>query len=225
VLATGLIDELPHLEGLRRVWGRDLHICPCFDGHEVRDKRFVVFGVPERLAHLGSWVSMWSPHVTVVTKQSLDPAGADRLGVLGIEVVRDEVRGLIHKDTWASQPKAVSTSSVMRLGSRRVSGPHRGWPRRCAMSMRPASQAQTSTGGRADRACLPSETQRIRSRTSLTQPRPGRTLVRGLRRTSLSCCCRRNARPTPRGFYKRRRPEGPGGSSPGEGGFFECVDE
>jgi thioredoxin reductase len=98
VLATGLIDELPHLEGLRRVWGRDLHICPCFDGHEVRDKRFVVFGVPERLAHLGSWVSMWSPHVTVVTKQSLDPAGADRLGVLGIEVVRDEVRGLIHKD-------------------------------------------------------------------------------------------------------------------------------
>src|ERR1700758_3438919 len=83
VLATGLIDELPHLEGLGRVWGRDLHICPCFDGHEVRDKRFLVFGVPERLVHLGSWLSMWSPHVTVVTKQSLDPAGADRLGVLG----------------------------------------------------------------------------------------------------------------------------------------------
>jgi len=42
-----------------------------------------------------------------------------------------------------------------------------------------AGFAMTSTGGRADRACLRSETQRTRSRTSLTQPRPGRTLVRG----------------------------------------------
>jgi len=31
VLATGLIDELPPLKGLRKVWGRDLRICPCFD--------------------------------------------------------------------------------------------------------------------------------------------------------------------------------------------------
>jgi thioredoxin reductase len=112
VLATGLIDELPHLEGLGRVWGRDLHVCPCFDGHEVRDKRFVVFGVPERLVHLGSWLSMWSPRVTVVTKQPLDPAGADRLGVLGIEVVRDEVKGLIHKD---NQLVAVSTESGAQI--------------------------------------------------------------------------------------------------------------
>ena len=112
VLATGLIDELPHLEGLGRVWGRDLHICPCFDGHEVRDKRFVVFGVPERLVHLGSWLSMWSPRVTVVTKQSLDPAGADRLGVLAIEVVRDEVKGLIHQD---NQLVAGSTESGAQI--------------------------------------------------------------------------------------------------------------
>jgi len=58
VLATGLIDELPPLKGLRKVWGRDLRICPCFDGNEARNQRFVVFGLPERLAQLGSWVSM-----------------------------------------------------------------------------------------------------------------------------------------------------------------------
>ena len=54
VLATGLVDELPPLKGLRKVWGRDLHVCPCFDGCEFRNQRFVVFGLPERLAHMGS---------------------------------------------------------------------------------------------------------------------------------------------------------------------------
>ncbi len=98
VLATGLIDELPPLKGLRNVWGRDLHICPCFDGHEFRNQRFVVFGLPERLPQMGSWVSMWSHHVTVVTKHSLDPAGVERLRLLSIAVLNDQVSGLVHHD-------------------------------------------------------------------------------------------------------------------------------
>lgn len=108
VLATGLIDELPPLKELRKVWGRDLRICPCFDGNEVRNQRFVVFGLHERLAQLGSWVSMWSPNVRVVTKHSFDANGAERLRLLGIEVVRDEVTGLVHQD---DRLVAVSTES------------------------------------------------------------------------------------------------------------------
>ena len=108
VLATGLIDELPPLTGLRKVWGRDLRICPCFDGNEVRNQRFVVFGLQERLAQLGSWVSMWSPSVRVVTKHSFDASGAERLRLLGIEVVCDEVTGLVHED---DRLVAVSTES------------------------------------------------------------------------------------------------------------------
>jgi thioredoxin reductase len=108
VLATGLIDELPPLKGLRKVWGRNLRICPCFDGNEVRNQRFVVFGLPERLAHLGSWLSMWSPDVRVVTKHSFDASGAERLRLLGIEVVRDEVTGLVHEN---NRLVAISTES------------------------------------------------------------------------------------------------------------------
>jgi thioredoxin reductase len=108
VLANGLIDELPPLKGLRKVWGRDLRICPCFDGNEVRNQRFVVFGLPERLVQLGSWVSMWSPNVRVVTNHPFDASGAERLRLLGIEVVRDEVIGLVHQD---DRLVAVSTQS------------------------------------------------------------------------------------------------------------------
>jgi thioredoxin reductase len=98
VLATGLKDDLPPLAGIRRVWGRDLRICPCFDGHEVSNRRFVVFGLHERLAQLGSWVSMWSPHVTVVTEHPLEPEEAEKLSLLGIKLVRDRVTGLVHEN-------------------------------------------------------------------------------------------------------------------------------
>jgi thioredoxin reductase len=98
VLATGLVDELPDLKGIPKVWGRDLHICPRFDGHEFRDQRFVVFGLPERLAQLGSWVSMWSPRVTVVTRDLPDAAGAERLRLLGVNLIQDRVTGLIHNE-------------------------------------------------------------------------------------------------------------------------------
>jgi thioredoxin reductase len=108
VLATGLIDELPPLKGPRKVWGRDLRIGPRFDGNEVRNQRFVVFGLPERLAQLGSWVSMWSSKVSVVTKHSFDASGAERLRLLGIEVVGDEVTGLVHEN---DRLVAVSTES------------------------------------------------------------------------------------------------------------------
>jgi thioredoxin reductase len=112
VLATGLVDVLPPLKGLPAVWGRDLGVCPCFNGHEVRNGRFVVFGMPERLAQLGSFVSMWSPDVTVITTHPLDSGGADRLRLLGIQILHDEVTGLVHKD---DRLVALSTESGQEI--------------------------------------------------------------------------------------------------------------
>ena len=97
VLATGLVDEVPPLEGVPEAWGRDLRVCPCFDGYEVRGGRFVVFGVPARLTHMAAWVSMWSPDVTVVTRTAFGEADAEKLRLLGIPVVHDEVKGLRHE--------------------------------------------------------------------------------------------------------------------------------
>lgn len=96
VLATGVVDELPPLTGLPPAWGRDVRVCPCFDGYEVRGKRFVVFGLPERLAHMASWVSMWSDDVTVVSTQPLPHNDMERLQLLNIPVIYDEVSGLLH---------------------------------------------------------------------------------------------------------------------------------
>ncbi|MBC3920377.1 NAD(P)/FAD-dependent oxidoreductase [Undibacterium sp. CY18W] len=98
VLATGLKDILPAVTGVGDLWGDDLRVCPCFDGYEVLDRQFVVFGLPERLAHMAAWVSMWSSHVTVVSRHEFDAAEQNKFRLLNIHVVQDEVLGLNHSD-------------------------------------------------------------------------------------------------------------------------------
>ncbi|MBO0781635.1 MAG: NAD(P)/FAD-dependent oxidoreductase [Ktedonobacteraceae bacterium] len=98
VLATGLVDVLPSVPGLREGWGRDVHVCPCFSGYEVRDKHLVAFGLAELLAQLGSFLTAWSPSVTVVTPHEFDSTALDRLHELGVEIVRDEVTALVRQD-------------------------------------------------------------------------------------------------------------------------------
>ena len=41
LVATGLVDELPAIEGLAEHWGRDVIHCPFCHGYEVRDQRIV----------------------------------------------------------------------------------------------------------------------------------------------------------------------------------------
>lgn len=112
VLATGLKDELPELAGLPKVWGRDVRVCPCFDGFEVRRGHQVVFGLGERLAHMASWVSMWSDNVTVVSDHAFDEEDARKLRLLGIPVVPDTVVGLVHA---ADRLVAVTTGGGARI--------------------------------------------------------------------------------------------------------------
>ncbi|TCM16597.1 thioredoxin reductase (NADPH) [Novosphingobium sp. PhB165] len=97
VLATGIVDELPPISGVREAWGDDLRVCPCFDGHEVRNGKFVVFGIGARLAHMAAWVRMWSSDVTVVSRHDFTGVEAERLDLLGIRIRNDEVAGLVHE--------------------------------------------------------------------------------------------------------------------------------
>ena len=112
VLATGTIDELPEIAGISDTWGRDLHVCPCFDGYELRNGPFVVIGEPERLAYMASWVWMWCRDVTVVSPHQFNAVDAERLALLGIDVVDDEVASLIHED---QRLVAVTTSRWQRI--------------------------------------------------------------------------------------------------------------
>src|SRR5579859_3043495 len=51
LLATGLVDELPDIPGVRERWGRDVLHCPYCHGYEVRDQPLGVVGSGLRSVH------------------------------------------------------------------------------------------------------------------------------------------------------------------------------
>lgn len=66
VLATGVHDELPPIDGLAQRWGKSVFNCPFCDGWEHRDQPVVVIDAAPGAEHLAEMVRSWTPHVTVV---------------------------------------------------------------------------------------------------------------------------------------------------------------
>ncbi len=66
VLATGVHDELPPVDGLADRWGKSVFNCPFCDGWEHRDQPVVVIDAAPGADQLATMVRSWTTHVTVV---------------------------------------------------------------------------------------------------------------------------------------------------------------
>ncbi|MFE5484267.1 NAD(P)/FAD-dependent oxidoreductase [Streptomyces sp. NPDC056527] len=100
VVTTGLVDELPEIDGVAERWGRDVLHCPYCHGWEVRDRAFGVIAHPVMGAHQALVVAQWSDDVTLFLHTADEPSEEDRARVAaaGIEVVTGEVAGLVVED-------------------------------------------------------------------------------------------------------------------------------
>ncbi|WP_432062437.1 NAD(P)/FAD-dependent oxidoreductase [Streptomyces sp. S1] len=100
VVTTGLVDELPEIDGVAGRWGRDVLHCPYCHGWEVRDRAFGVIAHPEMPAHQALMVSHWSSDVTLFlhTAAGLSGREAALLDAAGVKVVTGEVAGLAVED-------------------------------------------------------------------------------------------------------------------------------
>jgi thioredoxin reductase/SAM-dependent methyltransferase len=89
VLATGVVDELPDVTGLRERWGRDVLHCPYCHGWEVRDRRVGVLATsPLALHHVGLMRQL-TDDVVLLLNDAFVPErhAADELDARGVEVV------------------------------------------------------------------------------------------------------------------------------------------
>jgi thioredoxin reductase len=86
VLATGVVDELPHRPGLRELWGRGVYHCPYCHGWEVRDRPLAVMAGGEEVVERAVLIRNWSRNLVALTDGSpLDEARA-RLDAIGVPV-------------------------------------------------------------------------------------------------------------------------------------------
>src|SRR4051794_12723796 len=67
LLATGVQDVLPPIEGAERYFGRGVHHCPYCDGWEHRDRNLVAYGAGHAATGLALSLRTWSGRVTTCT--------------------------------------------------------------------------------------------------------------------------------------------------------------
>ncbi len=92
LLATGLVDELPALDGLDALYGTSVHHCPYCDAWEWRDRPLAAYGEGEAATGLALSLTFWSPDVVLCTGGAALPDGAAaRLGAAGVKIREEPV--------------------------------------------------------------------------------------------------------------------------------------
>jgi len=97
LLATGVVDELPAIDGLAALWGRGVFNCPYCDGWEVRDQPLAVLGADPRAMQLAVHLTRWSGDVVWCPGGPpgwLDDQGRTLLAARGVRLREEPVARL-----------------------------------------------------------------------------------------------------------------------------------
>ncbi len=78
LIATGLVDRLPSLPGIREAFGRSVFHCPYCDGWEVRDRPLGVLGRRRPAIELAVALRQWSGEVTLLSNGPGRVTGSER---------------------------------------------------------------------------------------------------------------------------------------------------
>jgi thioredoxin reductase len=96
LIATGIIDELPDIPGVKDFYGCSVHHCPYCDGWEQRDKPLAVFGTGEAARELALLMTIWSRDVMLCSHgpSELSNADHDLLASHNITIFEQRIVGL-----------------------------------------------------------------------------------------------------------------------------------
>jgi len=133
LVATGLVDELPNIRGLRERWGRDVLHCPYCHGWEVRDQAVGVLATEPRAVHMALLFRQLTSDVVLFThtgpeltdEESEELAARDIRIIAGvvesIEVEDDRLSGVrlqdgtvVARQAVVVTPRFVARSEMLR---------------------------------------------------------------------------------------------------------------
>lgn len=92
LLATGVVDDAPNIEGLQALYGTSVHHCPYCDGWENRDRPLAVYGEPDDATGLALSLLTWSRDLIVCTDgAALGRRARRRLATFGIPARTEKI--------------------------------------------------------------------------------------------------------------------------------------
>ena len=100
LIATGLFDELPKIDGLYSFYGSSVFQCPYCDGWEVRDKAVAVYGNRLRGYQMSRAMTAWTKDIVLCTNgpAGLSAAQRDALTRNRIPIVETPISNLVGAD-------------------------------------------------------------------------------------------------------------------------------
>ncbi len=114
LLATGLRETLPEVDGLRSFYGMSVFSCVACDGWELRDRPLALIGETDDLFARAVHLARWTAELTVFTNgiARLTPDEEARLDARGISVVRTPVAELVGHRGRVSAVRLADGTSV-----------------------------------------------------------------------------------------------------------------
>lgn len=96
LLATGVVDHVPEIPGLKEMYGTSVFHCPYCDGYELRGQPLAVYGCDEKGYGLALELTGWSDDIALVSDGpcGIDAKGLARLAKLHIQVREEKVTRL-----------------------------------------------------------------------------------------------------------------------------------
>lgn len=95
LIATGLVDELPDIPGVREQWGHDVVHCAYCHGWEVRDRRIGVLATEPTAIRKALLFRQWSPDVVLFAgDHHLDADDILQLDAFDVSVITGRVARL-----------------------------------------------------------------------------------------------------------------------------------
>src|SRR5215216_5071946 len=100
LVATGLFDNLPPIEGFKEFYGKSVFHCPYCDGWEVRDRKIGVYARNKEGGELALALKGWSDNVMLYTdgKNKVKPSQKQALDANKIQVISLPIARLAGKE-------------------------------------------------------------------------------------------------------------------------------
>ncbi len=97
LIATGVRDALPEIDGLSALWSRSVFTCPYCDGWEMRDRALATYGTTRSGVDLARELYQWSRNLVVCSDLStpVPPGDRDWIANSGVRVKTSPIRRLI----------------------------------------------------------------------------------------------------------------------------------
>ncbi len=117
IIATGIKDLMPNIEGYAECWGISVVHCPYCHGYEVRNEKTGILGNGDYGFEFSSLISNWTKDLTLFTngKSTLTDEQTSKIEMHNIKIVETEVQKLEHTN---GQLKKSFSKTVQHFHSR-----------------------------------------------------------------------------------------------------------